>query len=139
MQRAVATRSSMNDRIIGADPTEHWTPPSHETLAAISQQRGGGTTAECPETDTAIGSRDRAMLQILCFRPARQRAIPLQVTKVNLRLGIVNCIGKGTKERITPIGSEARDRINTDVRNFRRKFLDRKKVTDPSKHARGRV
>jgi integrase/recombinase XerD len=61
-----------------------------------------------PDAKTALGLRDRAMLEVLYSTGLRvSELIGLRVTDVDTKVGCVRCIGKGDKERIVPIGRKA--------------------------------
>lgn len=61
-----------------------------------------------PDVDTALGLRDRAMLEVLYGCGLRvSELVGLQVDAVNLRQGVVRVRGKGDKDRLVPLGEEA--------------------------------
>lgn len=61
-----------------------------------------------PDTDTPIGLRDKAMLEILYGCGLRvTELISLTPPQVNLRQGVVRLVGKGARERLVPLGEEA--------------------------------
>ncbi len=63
---------------------------------------------EQPDLKTALGVRDRAMLEMLYatgMRVSELTTLPTQ--QVNLEGGYVLLYGKGSKERVVPLGSEA--------------------------------
>ncbi|MCL2677883.1 MAG: tyrosine-type recombinase/integrase, partial [Clostridiales bacterium] len=61
-----------------------------------------------PDLSTPIGKRDRAMLEVLYASGLRvSELLGLAFTDVNLELGYLSCIGKGGKERVTPLGRAA--------------------------------
>ncbi len=63
-----------------------------------------------PDTGTALGMRDRCMLEVLYATGLRvTELIGLRIEMVNLRQGVVKVIGKGNKERLVPLGDEALD------------------------------
>src|SRR5438132_5515596 len=61
-----------------------------------------------PDTATARGLRDRGMLEVLYATGLRvSELIGLRLDGVNTEAGLVRCIGKGSKERIVPLGDSA--------------------------------
>ena len=67
---------------------------------------------EAPKTDNPKGLRDRALLEVLYATGLRvSELIGLKMDGVNLDLGFVRCMGKGSKERIVPMGASAADSV----------------------------
>lgn len=61
-----------------------------------------------PDVTTALGLRDRAMLELLYAAGLRvSELVGLSVAAVNLRQGVVRVRGKGDKDRLVPLGEEA--------------------------------
>jgi len=68
---------------------------------------------EQPNLQTPLGIRDRAMLEMLYATGMRVSELTrLPAHQVNLEGGYVLLYGKGSKERIVPLGSEAMNWIN---------------------------
>jgi len=61
-----------------------------------------------PDLSTVIGFRDRTMLEVLYACGLRvSELVGLKLTEINLRQGVVRIVGKGSKERLVPMGEEA--------------------------------
>ena len=61
-----------------------------------------------PCVDTALGLRDRAMLETLYATGLRvSELVGLRTVEVGLNEGVVRVVGKGDKERLVPMGDEA--------------------------------
>lgn len=61
-----------------------------------------------PSSHTPLGSRDRAMLQLLYATGLRvSELIAIELTSLNLEMGILRVTGKGGKQRLVPVGREA--------------------------------
>ena len=61
-----------------------------------------------PESQTLLGGRDRAMLEMLYAGGMRvSELVKLTLDQVNLEGGYILLYGKGSKERVVPIGQEA--------------------------------
>jgi len=73
-----------------------------------------------PDTGTALGLRDRAMLETLYATGLRvSELINLKLHEININDGFARVLGKGSKERLVPLGEVALDwqaRYLTDAR-----------------------
>ena len=66
-----------------------------------------------PDESAPQGMRDRAMLEILYATGVRvSELISLKIPDIHLEGGYLRCWGKGSKERIIPLGSIAREKVN---------------------------
>lgn len=69
---------------------------------------------------TALARRNRALLEVLYGTGARiSEAVALDVDDLDLAEGVVRLLGKGSKERIVPIGSYAAEAVEAYVRTGR--------------------
>jgi integrase/recombinase XerD len=63
---------------------------------------------DAPDTKTTLGLRDRAMLETLYACGLRvSELVGLKLAQVSLDMGVVRALGKGSKERMVPLGEEA--------------------------------
>jgi integrase/recombinase XerD len=63
---------------------------------------------EQPNTQTLLGMRDRAMLELLYATGMRvSELVQIPINQINAEGGFVLLYGKGAKERVVPIGGEA--------------------------------
>ena len=77
-----------------------------------------------PALDTAQGLRDRAMLETLYASGLRvSELVGLKTIQVSLDMGVVRVLGKGAKERLTPLGEEAVGWIERYQREARPELL----------------
>jgi integrase/recombinase XerD len=61
-----------------------------------------------PDVTTPRGLRDRALIEVLYATGLRvSELVGLRLTDVRLEQGYVQCMGKGSKQRIVPLGDEA--------------------------------
>lgn len=73
------------------------------------------------------GTRDKAMLELLYATGIRvSELISLDVDHVNLQMGYVRCFGKGSKERIIPLGSMAKKYVEEYLKRGRVKLIKSK-------------
>jgi len=78
-----------------------------------------------PDCDTARGLRDRAMLELLYATGLRvSELVGLKQTGLDLASGVVRVLGKGSKERLMPLGEEAVEWLQRYLRSGRPAILD---------------
>jgi integrase/recombinase XerD len=93
-----------------------------KTLSEIDVEK----LINAPDESTAIGLRDKAMLEILYGCGLRvTELITLDLLSVNIRQGVVRVIGKGEKERLIPLGEPALYALNRYLQNGREDLLVR--------------
>lgn len=82
-----------------------------------------------PDTMTAIGFRDKAMLELLYASGLRvSELVGLKLSEINFRQGLVRVTGKGNKDRLVPVGEEALDWLQGFIQQWRVDILGGKKT-----------
>jgi integrase/recombinase XerD len=77
-----------------------------------------------PNITTDIGLRDRAMLELLYACGLRVSELcELDMSQLNLAAGVVKVFGKGSKERLVPIGEVAQDWLQKYIKQARPQLL----------------
>ena len=78
------------------------------------------TILNVPDTSKPRGVRDAAMIELLYAAGLRvSELIHVRIQDINLEMGFVRVFGKGSKERIVPIGRQAIKKINDFVTHDR--------------------
>ncbi|SEK44642.1 integrase/recombinase XerD [Pseudoxanthomonas sp. GM95] len=91
------------------DPTALLDPPKlpRSLPKALSESQIDALLA-APDITTPLGLRDRAMLELMYACGLRvSELVTLPANAVNLRQGVVRVTGKGSKERLVPLGEES--------------------------------
>lgn len=84
-----------------------------------------------PDITTAEGFRDRTMLEVLYATGMRvSELIGLTMERVNLNMKYIIAFGKGSKERIVPLGSVAAGFLEKYLDEVRPKLTHEDRVTD---------
>jgi integrase/recombinase XerD len=77
-----------------------------------------------PDAATPLGRRDQAMLELLYATGLRvSELVQLEVKHVNLESGFLRVRGKGGRERVVPLGSQAREKVQIYLNEARPALL----------------
>jgi integrase/recombinase XerD len=77
---------------------------------------------KAPDLKTETGIRDKALLECLYATGMRVSEIAgMKLQDINFESGFVRCIGKGSKERIVPLGKKAIEACKTYIKEIRPK------------------
>ena len=77
-----------------------------------------------PNVEEVLGLRDRCMLEVLYACGLRvTELVSLTLDQLNMRQGIVRVMGKGSKERLVPLGETALDWLVLYLKDGRRELL----------------
>ena len=80
-----------------------------------------------PNVEDALGLRDRTMLETLYASGLRvSELVTLKVSQVSQDMGVVRVIGKGSKERLVPLGEEALAWITRYCKDSRPQILGKR-------------
>jgi integrase/recombinase XerD len=118
----------IQEGILEANPIEEvGSPTVAKTLPEILTLKEVEELLEQPNIKTPLGIRDRAMLEMLYATGMRVSELTrLPMNQVNLEGGYVLIYGKGSKERMVPLGSEAMKWLALYLRMARGRFAKRK-------------
>ena len=123
-------RWALRERLIDTDPTL-------KLLTARQPLRVPKTLSEAqvealltaPDTDTALGLRDRTMLELMYASGLRvSELVSLKTFHVAFNDGVLRVLGKGSKERLVPFGEEARDWLERYVSQSRPALLGQRQT-----------
>lgn len=108
-----------------ADPTALLDPPMQaERFPKTVSEAQVEALLDAPDTGTALGQRDRCMLEVLYATGLRvSELVDLKIFAVSLNEGLVRVVGKGDKERLVPLGENALDWLDRYHREGRREIL----------------
>jgi integrase/recombinase XerD len=114
-------RHLRREELVGDDPTAGVNPPSKSRkLPQVLSYAEVKKLLDSARGADPIDLRDRAILEVMygCGLRASE-AVGLEVTEVDLKRGFVRPHGKGSKERIVPIGREAAGAVTRYLRTAR--------------------
>jgi integrase/recombinase XerD len=113
---------------ISLDPTlQIATPKLQRSLPKSLTEADVESLLNAPAVDTPLGMRDRTMLEVLYATGLRvSELVNLTVAQVSLDMGVVRVMGKGSKERLVPLGEEALDWLQKYLKEMRPLFLSGK-------------
>ncbi len=125
-------------RII-ADPTLKLANPARPSrLPKAMSEKQVETLLAAPDLETPLGLRDRAMLETLYATGLRvSELVNLKLHEINLNDGVLRALGKGSKERLVPLGQLAIDWITHYLNEARPEILHGQQSDDLFVTARG--
>ena len=86
---------------------------------------------EAPDADTALGLRDRAMLELMYASGLRvTELVTLKTWNLGLNEGVLRVMGKGSKERLVPFGDVARQWLERYLQEARGAILAGQQTDD---------
>jgi integrase/recombinase XerD len=102
-------RYCLRERRIDADPTLKLDPPKRTPRFPKSLSEADvEALLAAADPATPLGLRDRAMLETLYATGLRvSELVTLKTFEVNLDANVIRVVGKGSKERLVPLGEEA--------------------------------
>jgi integrase/recombinase XerD len=106
---------------IAVDPTlQIATPKLPRSLPKSLTEEDVELLLNAPDVETPLGMRDRTMFEVLYATGLRvSELVGLSVAQVSLDMGVVRVMGKGSKERLVPLGEEALDWLQRYLQEMR--------------------
>ncbi len=102
-------RYHLRESNIALDPTQQIKPPKlGRSLPNSITEADVEILLAAPDVATDLGLRDRAMLELLYACGLRvTELVELELAQINFPQGVVKVMGKGSKERLVPLGQVA--------------------------------
>lgn len=99
------------------------TPRLYRRLPGVLSQAEVERLLCQPDPSKPVGQRDRAMLELLYATGLRvSELVGLKTSNINLEAGYVRTLGKGSKERIVPMGEKAMEAVKEYLSDGRHKM-----------------
>jgi integrase/recombinase XerD len=116
----------VREQRLSIDPTARIsTPKLRRDLPTVLTEQEVERLLAAPNIETALGLRDRAMLEVLYACGLRvSELVTLKLDQVNLRLGCLRILGKGNRERLVPLGEQAANWLENYLFKTRPELLE---------------
>ena len=124
-------RWALRERLIQVDPTLKLMAAKQalrvpKTLSETQVER----LLQAPDVNTALGLRDRTMLELLYASGLRvSELVGLKTLHLSLNEGVLRVMGKGSKERLVPFGEVAREWLERYLGQARPELLGSHQTT----------
>ncbi|QTD43311.1 site-specific tyrosine recombinase XerD [Sporosarcina sp. Te-1] len=121
----------VREKISSHDPTVHLeTPKLEQKLPRVLSVAEIDALISSPDSSKPLGMRDVALLELLYGTGMRvSELIGLDMEDLHLSMGFVRIFGKGSKERIVPLGTGAIKACRVYVEEARSSLLKGKQAT----------
>ncbi|MFC4022879.1 site-specific tyrosine recombinase XerD [Oceanobacillus longus] len=118
----------IREQIVTHDASLHIeTPKKERKLPDVLSQNEVDRLLDI-QKNTALAVRNKAMLELLYATGLRvTELITLKVSDLHLTMGFVQCLGKGSKERIVPLGDVAKSATENYLESSRQKLVKNNK------------
>jgi len=118
----ILERATTENPTANIDQPRWWNPlPNILTMEEVDK------LLAAPDVGTPKGLRDRAMLEVLYATGLRVSELTgLRLDGMNVDAGFVRCLGKGSKERIVPLGASAASAVSA--------YLQARRVPKPTNY-----
>lgn len=118
-------RFLVRENLSGSDPSELVeTPKAWKKIPDVMSQQDVTSLIAAAAGVENVDARDRAILELFYASGLRVSELTdLTVDRVNFEVGVVRCLGKGSKERLVPFGSKARQAMLDYMNGARTKIL----------------
>jgi integrase/recombinase XerD len=116
--------------VIDEDPATNLEPPRvWRSLPKVLSFAEVEALLAAPDAADPRGQRDRAMLEVLYATGLRvSELVQLRLGDLHLDAGYLRCLGKGSKERVVPLGGEADARLQGYLAEARPALLQGKRT-----------
>lgn len=118
-------RYCLRENLIANDPTLRLDPPKlGRPLPKVISESQVDQLLDEPNTEIALELRDKAMLTLMYASGLRVSELTsLRLPMLNLTRGAVTVMGKGSKERMVPMGDQAAELIQRYLKEARPELL----------------
>ena len=125
-------RYLLRENIIRQDPTQLLeSPKSEHKIPSTLNEHQVERLLDAPDTETELGLRDRAMLELLYATGLRvSELVGVQMSQVSLEPGVLRIVGKGDKERLVPVGETALEYLVRYLRRARPQLMRNQPAVD---------
>jgi integrase/recombinase XerD len=130
----------LEEGVLDADPSERLdSPRTSRKLPDVLSVEEVQKILEAPNPDHPLYWRDRSILEVLYATGMRvSEAVELKLSNLDMEEGLCSVFGKGSKERLVPLGGPSRRALGRYLKEVRNRLDDGKGEGRVFLNARGR-